>query len=97
MNIETERPHEGFILGRAYQFNPPIITNCIFLDGKYSPPKQFCGGYCVRFEPEREVYMFQGKPVGSTAEHYFFVRWGEGSVAHVVAPPRLCLIQGGVA
>lgn len=82
MIVDMTERIEGFIPGTVYNFNPPVLTNCIHVSGKRNwERKIFAQGWCIEFEKGEGV--FQGKPVDGKGkdEYYFKVTWGRGSVA----------------
>jgi hypothetical protein len=89
----TRTDDQKFVPGQHYDFDPPVQTNCIAIVGGQWEEKRFAEGWCLRYEPDRTAYAFQGKPVGEKGEYYFFVEWGKGSVAKNIPPPRLRVVK----
>lgn len=71
---------EGFVPGKTYNFDPPVLTNCIAVGGnKNWERKSFSDGWCIGFKNSEGI--FQGKPSNEKKEYYFRVIYGKGSVA----------------
>ncbi|OHA20742.1 MAG: hypothetical protein A2849_01660 [Candidatus Taylorbacteria bacterium RIFCSPHIGHO2_01_FULL_51_15] len=85
--------NDRFVPNQHYKFDPPVETNCISTAGGEWKQKRFAEGWCLKFEEVRNVYAFQGKPVGEKFEHYFYVEWGKGSVAEKIPPPKLRVVK----
>lgn len=89
----SRRDGTGFVPGQHYDFDPPVETNCIAIGSGRWQQKRFAEGWCLKFDPDRNAYAFQGKPVGDRDEYYFFVEWGKGSVAKNIPPPKLRAVK----
>lgn len=76
----AEIKKDGFVPGKTYKFNPPVLTNCIDAGGKKGwEQKSFPEGWCIEFKNGEGI--FQGKPSSEKNEYYFKVIYGRGSVA----------------
>jgi len=80
---KLELKDTGFIPGRTYTFNPPVLTNCILVnDAKGWTQKYFSKGWCLKFENGEGV--FKGKPFDGEAEYFFRVIYGKGGSVAVI-------------
>ena len=94
MALEVNRSDdEKFVPGQHYTFDPPLETNCIAVPGGEWVRRRFAEGWCLKYEPKRNAFAFQGKPVGEKGEYYFHVEWGKGSVATDVPAPYLRVVK----
>jgi hypothetical protein len=87
--------NKKFVTGQHYKFEPFIKTNCIAVNnGDQWEQKIFSEGWCLGYDKDSEAFIFQGKPVGESEEHYFFVTWGENAsiVAKNIEPPHLRVV-----
>lgn len=74
-----EKEIGGFVPGGNYGFDPPVLTNCIRIDGNGGwKQKKFSEGWCLKFE--NGTGAFQGRPDGEKIIHYFKIDWGKGSL-----------------
>lgn len=93
METELNGTNEKFVPGQHYKFDPPIETNCISVGNSKLQRKKFPEGWCLKFEPEQNAFVFQGKPIGEGIEHYFLVERGKGSAARNVPSPYLRMVR----
>lgn len=89
MGITPNATDKKFVRGQHYKFDPPVETNCMTVAGGEWERKKFTEGWCIGFRSEKNVFVFQGKPLGENVEHYFHVEWGKGSAAENIPPPHL--------
>lgn len=85
---------EGFIPGKTYNFDPPVVATGIPLGGSTLVGAQelcFAEGWCISFKKEKGAYLFQGNPVNDPRKIkddlrgcYFFVEDKKGSRAVIV-------------
>ena len=97
MKSHTSHLFERFGFGSRYRFDPPVETNCVPLNNCYDQQrKKFSIGYCLRLEQDKKgdyVYVFQGRPDGSSVDHLFFVRHGADCKAHRIPRPNLHIVR----
>ena len=88
-STEPTAPEDGhFVQNQHYKFDPPVQTNCASVVPN-SPwvQKAFAEGWCLGYDKRVGGYLFQGKPVGESAEFVFVVEWGKGSERRISRPP----------
>jgi hypothetical protein len=79
---------EGFVPQVHYRFDPPLEVECFAAETKGLFTKRFDEGMCLKFEPKRDAFAFQGTPVGEVGPYFFFVEHGKGSIAKELTPPN---------
>lgn len=84
--VNANTQPKGFIPGRNYDLQPPVLTNCIPVTGGEWTQKLFSHGMCLKYE--NNIGIFQGKPDNENQEHFFKVEWGPGSTAAEVPQAR---------
>lgn len=93
MTNECSSQVPGFVPNQHYTFDPPVETNSLSIGRGQWGLKRFAEGWCLKFDASKNAFVFQGKPVNEEDEHYFFVKWGKGSVAEEIPPPRLRAVK----